>query len=130
MVSTKCAFESLKWNPLYSFPPVFAEVPRAVPRQQNDTHFTGFPGGQLSHHHVHLLLALQLQRCRDQVHAHVWPKVTNNNNNNQQACRFSLGRPFDMLLLNVFVLAYDDNCLAYPAGVWRKIDCRCQVKFT
>lgn len=48
-----------------------AEGVRAVPGQQNDAHPAGLAGGELPHHHVHLLLPLQLQRRRDQIHAYV-----------------------------------------------------------
>lgn len=51
------------------------EIPRAVPWQQNDSHPSGLAWRELSHHHVHLLLPLQLQRHRDQIHADVWPAV-------------------------------------------------------
>lgn len=51
------------------------EKPRAVPWQQNDPHPAGLPGRELPHHHVHLLLSLQLQRRRDQVDSDVWTAV-------------------------------------------------------
>lgn len=52
-----------------------AENSRAVPWQQNDPHPAGLPRWKLPHHHVHLLLSLQLQRCRDQVDFDVWTTV-------------------------------------------------------
>lgn len=52
-----------------------AEISRSVPRQQNDPHPAGLSGWELSHHHVHLLLALQLQRGRNQIHPDVWTTV-------------------------------------------------------
>lgn len=55
---------------------LFAEIPRAVPWQQNDSHPPGLTGRELSHHHVHLLLSLQLQWCRNQIHLDVWPTVS------------------------------------------------------
>lgn len=53
-----------------------AEIPCAVPWQQNDSHPPGLTGRELSHHHVHLLLSLQLQWCRNQIHLDVWPTVS------------------------------------------------------
>lgn len=55
---------------------IFVEISRAIPWQQNDSHLTGLAGRELSHHHVHLLLSLQLQWYRDQIHFDVWPTVT------------------------------------------------------
>lgn len=52
-----------------------AEGLRALPGQQDDTDPAGLAGGELPHHHVHLLLPLQLQRRRNQVHPHVWAEV-------------------------------------------------------
>lgn len=60
-------------SPPVSPPP--AEGVRAVPGQQDDTDPAGLAGGELPHHHVHLLLPLQLQRRRDQVHPHVRAEV-------------------------------------------------------
>lgn len=51
------------------------EKPRPLPGQQDDPDPAGLSGRKLSHHHHHLLLAVRLQRGRDQVHADVWAEV-------------------------------------------------------
>lgn len=51
------------------------EKPRPVPGQQDDADPAGLPGGELPDHHHHLLLAVRLQRGRDQVHADVRTEV-------------------------------------------------------